>query len=184
MTTDNNINENKSFQAEGNLTELKKDHSHKRGEEPDQEDGEDGWRSHIPLISSLVILIIMLTLEFGLNYKPVFPVDLIIFGIAYLLAGFNVLKLAFVKAKHFDFFNEFFLMSVATVGAFAIGSYSEGVAVMVFYSIGEWFQDSAVSKAKQNIKALLDIRPDEVTVLRNGKSEVIHPNDVQVDEII
>ena len=84
----------------------------------------------------------------------------------------------------FDFFNEFFLMSVATIGAFAIGSYSEGVAVMVFYSIGEWFQDSAVSKAKRSIKALLDIRPDEVTVLRNGKAAVIHPNEIQVDEII
>jgi len=73
---------------------------------------------------------------------------------------------------------------VATIGAFAIGSYSEGVAVMVFYSIGEWFQDSAVSKAKRSIKALLDIRPDEVTVLRNGTTQVIHPNEIQVDEII
>lgn len=184
MTTDNNINEDKSFKSAGDLTELKKEQSYKTGEEHNHEEDEGGWRSHLPLISSLVILIIMLTLEFGLSYKPIFPVDLIIFGVAYLLAGFNVLKLAFVKAKHFDFFNEFFLMSVATLGAFAIGSYSEGVAVMVFYSIGEWFQDSAVNKAKQNIKALLDIRPDEVTVLRNGKSEVIHPNDIQIDEII
>jgi Cd2+/Zn2+-exporting ATPase len=113
-----------------------------------------------------------------------FPIDLIIYIIAYLLAGYNVLNLAFRKAKRFDFFNEFFLMSVATIGAFAIGSYSEGVAVMVFYSIGEWFQDSAVSKAKRSIKALLDIRPDEVTVLRNGTMQVIHPNEIQVDEII
>jgi Cd2+/Zn2+-exporting ATPase len=75
-------------------------------------------------------------------------------------------------------------MSVATLGAFSIGSYSEGVAVMVFYSIGEWFQDAAVNKAKRSIKALLDIRPDEVTVLRSGVPSVIHPNKIQVDEII
>ena len=66
-------------------------------------------------------------------------------------------------------------MSVATIGAFIIGEYEEGVAVMVFYQIGEWFQDAAVNNAKKNIKALLDIRPDEVTVVRNGQTTVINP---------
>lgn len=75
-------------------------------------------------------------------------------------------------------------MSVATLGAFAIGSYSEGVAVMVFYSIGEWFQDAAVDKAKRSIKALLDIRPDSVTVKRDGKVITIRPADIALDEII
>lgn len=197
MTTGNNINEEKKLNPAADVNESKSSHSHKAGEKHDHDDDDDdsedghdhgqedaGWKAHLPLISSFAILVIMLTLEFGFSYKPAFPVDLIIFGVAYFLAGFNVLKLAFVKAKHFDFFNEFFLMSVATIGAFAIGSYSEGVAVMVFYSVGEWFQDSAVDKAKRNIKALLDNRPDEVTVLRNGKTQVIHPNDIQVDEII
>ncbi len=145
---------------------------------------EAGWKSHWPLLLSLIILAIMLTLEFGFKFIPVFPINLIVFVAAYLLAGYNVLYMAFRKAKRFDFFNEFFLMSVATIGAFAIGSYSEGVAVMVFYSIGEWFQDSAVNKAKRSIKALLDIRPDEVTVLRNGSAQVIHPNEIQIDEVI
>jgi Cd2+/Zn2+-exporting ATPase len=108
----------------------------------------------------------------------------IIYGVAYLLAGYKVLNLAFRKAIRFDFFNEFFLMSVATIGAFAIGSYSEGVAVMVFYSIGEWFQDAAVERAKRSIKALLDIRPDTVTVLRNGTASSVNPSEVQIDEII
>lgn len=174
-----------------------KKHEHKEGDDHNHDDGHDeddghdhggedsdGWKSHWPLLSSLAILLVMLVLEFGFKYKPVFPVDLIIYVVAYLLAGYNVLNLAFRKAMRFDFFNEFFLMSVATIGAFSIGSYSEGVAVMVFYSIGEWFQDSAVSKAKRSIKALLDIRPDEVTVLRNGTATVIHPNEIQVDEII
>jgi Zn2+/Cd2+-exporting ATPase len=141
-------------------------------------------KSHWQLLVSISLLVIMLVLEFGFAYKPTFPFDLIIYLVAYLLGGYNVLFMAFTKAKHFDFFNEFFLMSAATIGAFAIGSYSEGVAVMTFYSIGEWFQDSAVNKAKRSIKALLDVRPDEVTVIRNGNTQVIHPKDIALEETI
>ena len=127
-------------------THGEKDHDHD-GDDGHDHGGKDsaGWKSHWPLLLSLAILLVMLLLEFGFMNKPLFPVDLIIYVVAYLLAGYNVLDLAFRKAKRFDFFNEFFLMSVATIGAFSIGSYSEGVAVMVFYSIGEWFQDSAVN---------------------------------------
>jgi len=171
------IDDKKALQMQQETHSNDDGHNHGGGED-------EGWKSHWPLLLALVILVIMLTLEFGFKYIPVFPIDLIVFVAAYLLAGYNVLYMAFRKAKRFDFFNEFFLMSVATIGAFAIGSYSEGVAVMVFYSIGEWFQDSAVNKAKRSIKALLDIRPDEVTVLRNGSSEVIHPNQIKIDEII
>ena len=143
-----------------------------------------GWQTHWQLLLSLSMLTTMLTMEFGFGFAPGFPVDLIIYASAYLLAGYNVLLLAWRKAKRFDFFNEFFLMTVATICAFAIGSYSEGVAVMVFYSIGEWFQDSAVSKAKRSIKALLDIRPDQVTVITGGKAQVADPRSVQVNDII
>jgi Cd2+/Zn2+-exporting ATPase len=143
-----------------------------------------GWKSHWQLLLAVFILFVMITLEFGFEYIPAFPLNLIIFATAYLLVGYDVLYLACCKAMRFDFFNEFFLMSVATIGAFAIGSYSEGVAVMVFYAIGEWFQDAAVSRAKRSIKALLDIRPDEVTVMRNGRAEVVHPKDVKLEEII
>ena len=75
-------------------------------------------------------------------------------------------------------------MSVATIGAFVIGEYEEGVAVMVFYQIGEWFQDAAVNNAKRSIKALLDVRPDEVTVLRNGIQLIANPSVVELDETI
>jgi Cd2+/Zn2+-exporting ATPase len=162
-------------------------------EDQDQDDGEEdleqdvestGWRGHWPLLTALAILLVMLVMEYGFKWQPKFPVNLIIYGVAYLLAGYKVLNLAFRKAIRFDFFNEFFLMSVATIGAFAIGSYSEGVAVMVFYSIGEWFQDAAVERAKRSIKALLDIRPDTVTVLRNGTASSVNPSEVQIDEII
>jgi len=145
---------------------------------------EAGWKARLPLLISLGILAIMLTLEFGFKYVPIFPFDLVIYLAAYLLGGYNVLLMALRKARRLDFFNEFFLMSVATIGAFAIGEYSEGVAVMIFYSIGEWFQDSAVDRAKRSIKALLDIRPDRVTVLKNGAPVESDPKSVQLDEII
>jgi Cd2+/Zn2+-exporting ATPase len=155
------------------------DDGHNHGsEEP------SGWLSHWPLLTSLAVVVVMMVLEYGFHITFNTVTQLIIFIPAYLLAGFNVLNLAFRKALRFDFFNEFFLMSVATIGAFAIGSFSEGVAVMVFYSIGEWFQDSAVNNAKRSIKALLDIRPDSVDVIRDGKVLTIAPADVAIDEII
>jgi len=144
----------------------------------------DGWESHWKLLLAVVILVIMLTLEFGFGYVPKFIFSFIIFGIAYLLSGYNVLYLAWRKAIRLDFFNEFFLMSVATIGAFALGSYSEGVAVMAFYSVGEWFQDAAVNRAKRSIKALLDIRPEKVTVIRNGSVIELNPKEVAISEII
>lgn len=146
--------------------------------------GEPGWKSHWQLLSAIAILFSMLALEYGFDYIPPYPYSLAIYAAAYVLSGYNVLYLAYRKAIRFDFFNEFFLMSVATLGAFAIGSYSEGVAVMAFYSIGEWFQEAAVNRAKRSIKALLDIRPDEVTVVRHGKAETVNPKDVRPGETI
>lgn len=159
---------------------------HDHEEEGHEHNGEetDGWQSHWPLLSSLAVLLVMLVLEFGFHYAPPFPFNLIIYAAAYLLAGYNVLGMAFRKAKRLDFFNEFFLMSVATIGAFAIGSYSEGVAVMVFYSIGEWFQDAAVNRAKRSIKALLDVRPDQVTVIRDNTFIATNPSTVELNETI
>jgi Cd2+/Zn2+-exporting ATPase len=142
------------------------------------------WLSHWPLLTALLILVIMQILEFGFSFSFSKIISLIIYITAYFLAGYNVLNLAWRKAIRFDFFNEFFLMSVATIGAFAIGSFSEGVAVMVFYSIGEWFQDSAVNKAKSSIKALLDIRPDTVDVIRNEKIVTVKPSEVKIGEMI
>lgn len=143
-----------------------------------------GWKSHWDLLLALAILIVMLTLEYGFDIVFNNAISLIVYGLAYLLAGWKVLDLAFRKLKRFDIFNEFFLMSVATFGAFLIGEYSEGVAVMVFYAIGEWFQDSAVNRAKRSIKALLDVRPDEVTVIRDGAEQRVDPSTVELNETI
>lgn len=166
-------------------------HYHGDEEEHSDDDGHDhggaettGWRSHWDLLLALAILAVLMVLKFGFKYVPSPTPDLIINLAAYLLAGWRVLDMAWRKAKRADFFNEFFLMSVATIGAFVIGSYSEGVAVMVFYCIGEWFQDAAVANAKKSIKALLDVRPDKVSVLRNGNPLEVSPAEVQVGESI
>ena len=177
-------NKNKN---QSNCCDIENDSSH---EGHHHEDGHDhggepqNWKSQWPLLTALSVLLVMQVLYFGfhINFTPY--LDPIIYGIALLLAGYNVFDLAWRKLKRLDFFNEFFLMSVATIGAFAIGSYSEGVAVMVFYSIGEWFQDQAVNNAKTSIKALLDIRPDTVNVLRNGKIETVKPSAVEIGETI
>ncbi len=186
----------KSSPVNGHVVKpAKDDHDkHDGDEDHDDDDGHDhgseesaetsGWRSHWDLILSLVILAVLLVMEFGFKYKLPKPFDLIVNSIAYLLAGWRVVKMAARKLSHGDVFNEFVLMSVATLGAFYIGEYTEGVAVMVFYSIGEWFQDSAVQRAKASIKALLDIRPDQVTVMRNGNTQVVKPSEVTVGETI
>ncbi len=159
----------------------KHDHDHAGG---GVEKDESGWRSHWDLLLALAILIVLLVLEYGFKVELPNAVAPVVNGIAYLLAGRKVLDLAFRKSKRGDIFNEFVLMSVATIGAFIIGEYEEGVAVMVFYQIGEWFQDAAVNRAKRSIKALLDIRPDQVTVLRNDSTQVIDPSDIALGETI
>lgn len=151
------------------------DHSHST---------EASWKSHLPLLTALAILLIMQILELGFKLKINTYISLPVYGFAFLLSGYQVLALAYRKALRLDIFNEFFLMSVATIGAFAIGAYSEGVAVMVFYSIGEWFQDAAVDKAKRNIKSLLDLRPDQVDVIRNGKVSSQKADSIQLGEHI
>lgn len=166
------------------------DHSHKPTE--NGRDGHShgnmnegiGWKAHWNLLVALFILLAMLVLKYGFDIIPKKEIDFVIHAVAFALAGYNVVTLAVKRIKRGDIFNEFVLMSVATLGAFYIGAYSEGVAVMVFYCIGEWFQDSAVKKAKRNIKALLGIRPDEATVLRNGQQQLIHPSEIELDEII
>jgi Cd2+/Zn2+-exporting ATPase len=166
-------------------------HNHNEGEHSD-DDGHDhgseeetaGWKSHWDLLLALLILAVMLVLEYGFKYVPPKWVNFSINLAAYFLAGWSVLAMSFRKLKRGDIFNEFFLMSVATIGAFVIGSYTEGVAVMVFYCIGEWFQDAAVRNAKKSIKALLDVRPDKVSVIRDGKEQELAPSEVEIGETI
>jgi Cd2+/Zn2+-exporting ATPase len=103
---------------------------------------------------------------------------------AFLPVGLPVLKEAFESIVKDEVFSEFLLMSIATVGAFAIGEYPEGVAVMLFYAVGEVFQTLAVERAKGNISALLDQRPDEVTVMDNGQPQTVKAENVKIGDII
>jgi Cd2+/Zn2+-exporting ATPase len=106
------------------------------------------------------------------------------YAVAYLPVGLPVLFKGVRIAFRGDVFTEFILMSIATLGAFYIGEYPEGVAVMLFYAVGELFQNAAVNKAKRSIKALMDVRPDTANVFRNNKYEAIDPTNVVVGETI
>ena len=111
-------------------------------------------------------------------------IRLIWYGVAYLPVGLPILARGVRLALRGDVFTEFLLMSLATIGAFYIGEYPEGVAVMVFYAIGELFQDAAVNRAKRSIKALLDVRPTTALVSRNGDFVSVDPMTVEVGEAI
>ena len=104
--------------------------------------------------------------------------------VAYIPVGFPVLLQGFRLILKGEFFTEFSLMSVATIGAFILGEYPEGVAVMLFYAVGELFQSAAVNKARNNIKALLDVRPNSANVFRENKWQSIAPERVEIGERI
>jgi len=143
------------------------------------------WKRYLPASISFILLMTGLFFDFILK-AALFsgPVRLIWYVVAYVPVGFPVIKEAFSAITRKDFFNEFSLMTIATSGAFFIGEFPEGVAVMLFYSVGELFQESAVAKARGNIKALLDIRPDTAAVFRNNAYRVVSPEEVVVGETI
>ena len=104
--------------------------------------------------------------------------------IAYIPVGIPVIIEAWESIRQKDIFSEYTLMSIATIGAFFIGEYPEGVAVMLFYAVGELFQDSAVNRAKRSISALLDVRPETATVIKMDKTETVSPENVNVGDIV
>ncbi|ABG58341.1 heavy metal translocating P-type ATPase [Cytophaga hutchinsonii] len=168
-------------------------HDEDDGHDHDAVNAEDSehqsWMNYLPAIASFLLLIAGIIADYQVTnfHRLDFFQEYFRFAyylIPYLLIGGPVLKKAYRSVFRRDFFNEFMLMSIATLGAFYIKEYPEGVAVMLFYQIGELFQDAAVQRAKRSIKALLDIRPDEVSVLRNGKPEKVNPSEVSLGETI
>lgn len=103
------------------------------------------------------------------------------FAVPYLVIGYDVLWGSLRNILHGQVFDEMFLMSVATLGAFAIGEYPEAAAVMLFYQVGELFQSIAVGKSRRSIAALMDIRPDHAVVLRGKEEVTLPPDEVQLD---
>ena len=132
-------------------------------------------------IIAAVVLVLILKL---LPQFPT-PVELALYCIPYLVVGWDVLRKALLGIKNRQPFDECFLMAVATVGAFALGDYVEGCAVIIFYQIGELFQSVAVGKSRQSISSLMDIRPDYANVEdEDGKLEQVDPDDVEVGTVI
>jgi Cd2+/Zn2+-exporting ATPase len=150
------------------------------GEERPHKEKELKWRPYYLPALSLILLIIALICDKVFNFQY----SIIIYVPAYIPVGFPVMKEAWEMVLQKNFFNEYSLMFIATTGAFVIGEYPEGVAVMLFYAVGELFEDSAVDKARGNIKALLDLRPQTATVMRNGAWTEVSPEDIKPGETI
>ena len=140
-------------------------------------------RPYIPAIFSFIMLMAGILFDY-LGTFPHFTgwIRILWYTVAYVPVGFPVILEGWKSIKNGDLFTEFLLMSIATIGAFAIGEYPEGVAVMLFYAVGELFQSAAVKKAKSNIKALLDVRPNEALVYRENDYISVNPEKVAIGE--
>lgn len=136
------------------------------------------WASRISLYMGALLFIIGIIFDFGM------PGEFIIFIISYLLIGGGVVLRALKNISKGQVFDENFLMSVATIGAFAIGEYPEGVAVMLFYQIGEAFQELAVNRSRRSISSLMDIRPDFANLKIDNELRKVAPEEVGIDDFI
>lgn len=110
--------------------------------------------------------------------------EMAVFLVCYVVIGWDIVWKALTNILHGQVFDENFLMTIATIGALILGEHSEGVAVMLFYQVGEWFQSYAVSKSRKSIASLMDIRPDYANVERNGKLEQVDPEEVNIGDTI
>ncbi len=133
----------------------------------------------IKIIIALILFLLAMTINFNNEM-----ITKVIFIIAYLIVGLEILKKALRNITRGKVFDENFLMSVATIGAFAIGEFPEAVAVMLFYQVGELFQSYAVDKSRKSISSLMNIRPDFANVEREEKIEKVDPDEVKIGEII
>jgi Cd2+/Zn2+-exporting ATPase len=188
--------EEKIYAKAGANKILHPEHSESDGHDHDHEHADDDGHDHgnsdqttmqmfTPPIISFILLIVAIALDNWITQSWFTGwVRIAWYIVAYLPVGFPVIREAFESFAKKEIFSEFLLMSIATVGAFAIGEYPEGVAVMLFYSVGEVFQTLAVKRAKANIKSLLDQRPDEVTILENDHPKTVKAESVGIGAII
>ncbi|WP_443740434.1 heavy metal translocating P-type ATPase [Treponema berlinense] len=203
----NNLEEKN--RADGCQTEeCKNEHEHHRhkhscpcchNHDCDDEEGEheeEGELSLKKIICAIVLFCAALAVEHLSVFRQILGaiqfgsigmqrlVFLVLYFVAYIICGKNVIKSAVKNILHGEIFDEKFLMSIASVGAIFVGEIGEAVAVMIFYNLGEFFQDYAVDKSRNSISALMDIRPDKAFVVRNGKVEEEKPENVKIGEII
>ena len=138
----------------------------------------------MPALSFCLLIAGIIMNHTGTSWFAAQSVKLIWFLVAFLPVGLPVIQEAWEAVREKDFFSEFTLMLIASIGAFCIGEYPEAVAVMLFYTIGETLQHRAVDKASRNISRLLDVRPERTSVLRNGNYTDISPKEVRTGELI
>lgn len=158
------------------------DHGHCHDHCHDHSHADDGWGMTIRLIVGAVIY--ALGIGLGAFANVPLAVELGFLIVAYIILGGDVVMRAVKNIARGRVFDENFLMSLSTVGAFVIGEYPEAVAVMLFYQVGEFFQDMAVKRSRKSIAELMDIRPDAATVKRNGELLTVAPETVAVGEVI
>ena len=129
----------------------------------------------IKILIALALFLIAMVIKFENEW-----INNGIFIVSYIIVGFEILRKAVRNIFRGKVFDENFLMSIATLGAFAIGEFPEAVAVMLFYQVGELFQDYAVDKSRKSIASLMDIRPDYANIIRDGKEEKVDPSEVNI----
>ena len=152
-----------------------------------QEDGDEGKRDLVRIITGAAALVIGKGLEHFLPATGVLPCNiaaLLLFVVGYVYCGWGVLKQAAVNIAHGRALDENFLMSIATLGAFAIGDYAEALGVMVFYRVGEYFEDKAVEKSRSNIMEALDLRPEVVNLMEGGEVRTIPAEDALPGDVV
>ncbi len=137
-----------------------------------------GLKENLRLIIGVVIYVL------AIIFKEEYPISIILFASSYVLIGGDVVLTAFRNILRGEVFDENFLMTVATLGAFFVGEFPEGVAVMLFYQIGEIFQSYAVNKSRKSITSLMDIRADYANLIKDGKEEKVNPEIVNIDDLI
>ncbi|HLF52926.1 heavy metal translocating P-type ATPase [Flavobacterium sp.] len=183
-TLEEKINSKTDKQSGCCTVDYKSEHSDDDGHDHSGGD-QTTFQMFLPAIISFILLLVAIGFD---NYFPqawfTGWVRIIWYVVAYVPVGFPVLKEALESIRKGEVFSEFLLMSIATIGAFAIREYPEGVAVMLFYAVGEVFQTLAVQRAKTNIKLLLDQRPDEATVMNGENATVKKAAEISIGEII
>jgi len=138
----------------------------------------------IKAVLGLCLLIIGIVFDVQIHNTPFHIAEYLVFGTAYLIVGWNVIASAVINIVRGQVFNEHFLMAIATLGAFAIDQMPEAVAVMLFYVVGELFQDIAVNRSRKSIKALLEIKPEYANLVVDGESTKVSPESIQVGDTI
>lgn len=134
------------------------------------------------LLFRIIIAAVLFAVGSLLTLDP--TAEMAVFLVCYVVIGWDIVWKALTNILHGQVFDENFLMTIATIGALILGEHSEGVAVMLFYQVGEWFQSYAVSKSRKSIASLMDIRPDYANVERNGKLKQVDPEEVNIGDTI